>query len=165
MEIFYRIATIEDLKSITELSIFLHGWENNIEDEQENNKLLDKHNTVDLLNPQMAMFLAYDGDKAVGFSHVGIRHEPMVGKDDVPFGYLESVYVAPDYRKQGIAKKLVNMCENWSKEKECKQFVSGILPDNQDSINFHLQIGFVETCKVVYLCKVPVLDSEQNFLS
>ena len=44
----------------------------------------------------MAMFLAFDGSKAIGFSHVFIRHEWFwTESQDGPVGYLEIIYVSP----------------------------------------------------------------------
>lgn len=48
-------------------------------------------------------------------------------------GYLEGVYVKENYRKKGYARELVEDCEKWPREKNCKEFASDCLLENTDS--------------------------------
>jgi aminoglycoside 6'-N-acetyltransferase I len=150
MEISYRIASVDDLNAITELSILMCSGD--YCGEHSDDELLIS-NREDLLNPKMAMFLAFDGDKAVGFSHVYMRHEWVIGTENSPVGYLEGIFVCPSYRGQGIAQTLVRMCENWSREKGCVEFASDCDLDNTDSLAFHLKIGFKETGRIIFFSK------------
>jgi len=112
----------------------------------ENKTLLDDSN--------QAFFLAFDGDTAIGVSHVTRRHEYVNGKEyDSPCGYLEAIYVRPTHRKQGIAAKLVAICENWTQEHGCREFLSDCLTDNVDSFKFHLRLGFIETERCIFFRK------------
>ena len=70
-----------------------------------------------------------------------------------PFGYPETIYVHPDYRKRGIAGKLTTMCENWSKEMGCVEFASSCDLDNEGSFVFHLGLGFKETHRIIHFSK------------
>ena len=150
MKISYRIGNIEDIKEITELSVLLHCGD--YSDKPEYDELFNS-NKEDLLNDKMAFFLAFDDKKAVGFSHVYIRHEYVNGTESSPVGYLEGIYVYPDYRRQGIAQSLVTMCEEWSKSKGCREFASDCLLENKDSLAFHLKIGFKETERIILFAK------------
>lgn len=150
MDISYRIGSIDDLNTITELSILMCSGD--YCGEFEDDELLNS-NKDDLLNPKMAMFLAFDGDKAIGFSHVFIRHESVIGTETSPVGYLEGVFVCPDYRRQGIAEALVKMCEKWSKEHGCVEFASDCDLENTDSVGFHLRTGFKETHRIIFFSK------------
>ena len=147
MEILYRIADIDDLASISELSILMCSGDNCGEHDENFIK-------EGLSNPRMAMFLVFDGDKAIGFSHVYMRNEWVWTEREVgPFGYLETIFVHHDYRMQGIAKKLVIMCENWSREMGCVEFASSCDLDNEGSYNFHLGIGFKEVHRIIHFSK------------
>ena len=147
MQISYRIASIDDLDAIIELSVLMCSGDNCGEHDEGFLK-------EGLLNPKMAMFLAFDEGKAVGFSHVYKRHEWVwTESEDGPFGYLETIYVCPDYRKQGIAKELTIMCENWSREMGCAEFASSCDLDNKDSFNFHLGVGFRELHRIIHFSK------------
>ena len=147
MEISYRIANIDDLELIAELSVLMCSGDNC--GEHDENFLKEG-----LLNHEMALFLAFDRDKAVGFSHVYMRHEWVWTENEKgPFGYLETIYVRPDYRNQGIAKELTVICESWSREMSCVEFASSCDLDNESSVNFHLGVGFKELHRIIHFSK------------
>jgi len=151
MKIAYRLANIDALELITKLSVLMQLDDYCGEDEEDE---LYSRNKRDLQNPNMAIFLAFDGDKAVGFSHVFIRNEWFWSEsEDGPVGYLETIFVCSDYRKQGIAQTLVAMCENWSKEKGCVEFASSCDLDNAGSLAFHVRSGFKEIHRIIHFSK------------
>ena len=150
MGITYRIGNIEDLKIITELSVLLYCGDYSKKHEYDE---LFTSNEEDLKHPKMAFFLAFDNDKAIGFSHVYIRHEYVIGTKHSPVGYLEGIYVCSNFRGQGVAKTLVEMSENWSKENGCLEFASDCVLENKDSLAFHLKIGFYETNRLIHFAK------------
>lgn len=152
MKISYRIATIDDLTTIATLWDFMCRAEENCgEDEYDEILSASKKNLTD---SEKAMFLAFDGDKAIGFSHVYIRHEwCWTETEDGDIGYLDTIFVHPDYRKKGIAQALVKMCEDWTREKGCAEFASDCDLDNAGSLAFHLGIGFGERHRIIHFSK------------
>ncbi len=136
-----REASIDDLTLVTDLAFLL--WPNNIyEDLQKEMKkvLLDKN----------AIFLLYFTENSpVGFAQCQLRFDYVEGSTSSPVGYLEGIYVDEKYRKRGIAKKLLNECENWAKENECLEFGSDCELDNVGSLNFHLKVGFTEVSRII----------------
>ena len=54
---------------------------------------------------------------------------------------------------QRIAKKLVELGENWGKEKGCTQYASDTEITNQQSIAFHKKVGFSEANRLVCFIK------------
>jgi len=100
-----------------------------------------------------AFFLALDGDKAVGVAHGSLRHEYVNGTDDGVKGYLEGIFVLPEYRKRGIADELVRTAERWMAQQGCRQIASDCHIDNTDSYDFHRKIGFVETERCIFFVK------------
>jgi aminoglycoside 6'-N-acetyltransferase I len=93
-------------------------------------------------------------DKPVGVAHVALRSDYVNGiESDGDFGYLEAVYVKPDYRMNGIAVALVRLCEEWAKKRGCREMVSDCLLHNTDSYLFHLRIGFSETERCIFFRK------------
>jgi len=151
MDISYGIASIDDLMIITELWDLMCSTEENC-GEDEYDEILIMSREV-LMNPEKAMFIAFDGGKSVGFSHVLIEHEWFWSKKHGPVGYLDTIYVRPDYRRQGIAQTLVAMCEDWSREKGCVEFASSCDLDNEGSFAFHLGIGFKELHRIIHFSK------------
>ena len=106
-----------------------------------------------LPQPEAAFFLAYDEEKAIGFAQCQLRHDYVEGTDSSPVGYLEGIYVADGYRKQGIAKDLLTACESWAKEKGCTEFASDCELDNVQSLQFHLNVGFEEANRIICFAK------------
>ena len=106
-----------------------------------------------LTSPEAAVFLCVDGDKAVGFAQCQLRRDYVEGCDTSPVGYLEGVYVADGYRRQGAATALVDACQDWAREQGCVEFASDCELDNTDSLRFHLGVGFEEANRVICFTK------------
>ena len=87
--------------------------------------------------------------KAVGFAQCGLRFDYVEGTHSSPVGYLEGIYVEKPYRRQGYAKQLTEKCEQWAKEKGCREFASDCELDNEISLKFHLNAGFSESNRVI----------------
>ena len=151
MCISYRIGNIDDLQIITDLSVIMCSGDYCGEYSEDE---LYARNKDDLSNPERAMFIAFDGNKAVGFSHVALKNEwCWTEGDSSPTGHLEAIFVCSDYRKRGIAEKLVTMCEDWARVKGCVEFASDCDLDNEGSLAFHLKIGFTETHRIIHFGK------------
>ena len=85
----------------------------------------------------------------IGAALCSLRHDYVEGCDTSPVGYLEGVSVREEYRHQGVAKRLVEECEQWAREKGCSEFASDCELSNTDSLRFHLQIGFEEQNRLI----------------
>ena len=68
-------------------------------------------------------------------------------------GYLEGIFVTGEYRRQGIAKMLLMACQNWAKEQGCVEFASDCELTNEDSLRFHLNMGFEEANRIICFTK------------
>ena len=104
-------------------------------------------------DPDSAVFLLTDEDKAVGFAQCGLRHDYVEGADSSPVGYLEGIFVEEAYRGQGCAGMLLSRCEAWAKEKGCTEFASDCELDNEISRQFHLGLGFREANRIICFTK------------
>jgi len=100
-----------------------------------------------------AFFLAYAEETAIGFAQCQLRHDYVEGTDSSPVGYLEGIYVAEEYRKQGVAKALLSVCESWAKSKGCTEFASDCELSNVQSLQFHLNVGFEEANRIICFTK------------
>ena len=140
-----RKAEMKDLSIIAELACRL--WPDNTADEMcsEMGEILAK--------PDAAFFLAYAEKVPIGFAQCQLRHDYVEGTDSSPVGYLEGIYVAEAYRKQGIAKALLTACESWAKTKGCSEFASDCELDNTQSLQFHLNVGFEEANRIICFTK------------
>ena len=82
-----------------------------------------------------------------------MRCDYVEGTDSSPVGYLEGIYVAEAYRKQGFAKALLAACESWAKTKGCSEFASDCELTNTQSLQFHLRMGFEEANRIICFTK------------
>lgn len=86
----------------------------------------------------------------VGFAEASIRHEYVNGCEGSPVVYLEGIFVAPELRRQGLARRLSTAVADWGRAHGCREFASDAWHDDWDSHAFHLAAGFEETERVVY---------------
>lgn len=98
------------------------------------------------------LFLSVD-NKIAAFIFLSIRSDYVEGSTSNPTGYVEGIYVKPEYRKLGISKQLLLEGEKWMKEKGCKQVGSDAYIDNKLSYDFHTSVGFEESGRLVTFIK------------
>lgn len=96
-----------------------------------------------------ACFIKYAGKTPVGFAQCGLRRDYVEGTETSPVGYLEGVFILEEYRLRGYAKELLLRCEEWAKEKRCREFASDCELDNIGSLRFHLAAGFEEANRII----------------
>jgi len=139
-----RKALRADIKTVTEMLCVLY--------EMPFDELLEENKTH-FADANHAFFLAFDGDKPAGVSHVSLRREWVNGTSDGVKGYIEAIYVLPEYRKRGIAAELVKAAENWAAMNGCREMASDCWINNIESYNFHLKIGYKETERCIFFLK------------
>lgn len=98
-------------------------------------------------------FLYMNEDEYIGFINVSLRNDYVEGSDVRPVGYVEGIYIEPQYRRQGIAKKLLNIGEEWAVKNNCRQMASDTQWDNITSQEFHTKVGFHEAGRIVCFIK------------
>ena len=136
-----RKATEADIPVIAELMTALWPHHTVSEMETELKECVNQEET--------ALFLAEEG----GFAQCSLRHDYVEGTESSPVGYLEGIYVSESARKQGIARQLLAACENWAKEKGCREFASDCELTNSPSLEFHLRVGFMEANRIICFTK------------
>ena len=151
MEISYRKATKADMEAITDLLFLLYHDEGQAPD-LSREELLEENEEI-FADIDQILFLAFDGDTPVGVAHGALRREYVNGTNDKLKGYLEAIYVLPEYRKNKIAAGLVRILERWASRLGCLEMASDCLLDNTDSYNFHLRIGYEETERNIFFLK------------
>ena len=144
MTVTYRKAGIKDIDIVTDLLCLLYQM-------PREELLLENERHINDAN--MIFYIAFDEDNAVGVAHGSLRREYVNGANDGVKGYLEGIYVLPEYRLKGIGAKLVRFVEDWSRRYGCNEFASDCLVDNIDSYNFHISIGFRESERNIFFLK------------
>lgn len=104
-----------------------------------------------------AAFLASaDDSTALGLAEAALRRDYVNGTDSSPVLFLEGLYVAPQARRQGLARSLVAAVADWGRALGCTEMASDTPLDNTLSQAVHDRLGFAETERVV--CFVKRLD-------
>jgi len=140
-----RKADRKDASVLGELASRLWPHHTAVEMEAEMEQLLKLEDT--------AAFLAFEEEKAVGFAQCSLRHDYVEGTSGSPVGYLEGIYVTESCRGKGIAKALLNACEDWARTKGCTEFASDCELDNVESLCFHMNMGFQEANRIICFAK------------
>lgn len=140
-----RKASRSDAEIIANLAVLM--WDESSVDElaDEFSELLSKDNAQ--------IFLKYENDVPVGFAQCQLRYDYVEGTETTPVGYLEGIFVQESYRSRGYAKELLNKCEDWAKDKGCKEFASDCELDNDNSFLFHKAMNFTEANRIICFTK------------
>ena len=140
-----RKANMNDLPRLTELALEL--WPDNAVDTMyyDLGKIMAAGESI--------FFLAYREDVAVGFAQCQLRHDYVEGTETSPVGYLEGIYVRKSDRHLGFAGQLMKACEDWARTEGCMEFASDCEIDNEESLAFHLKLGFKEANRIICFAK------------
>lgn len=84
----------------------------------------------------------HESGKAAGYIELSTRTDYVEGSDSSPVGYVESIFVQPEYRKHGLGRQMIEWAEDWCRQKGFTQLGSDALMDNSDSHAFHKSVGF-----------------------
>jgi aminoglycoside 6'-N-acetyltransferase I len=110
---------------------------------------------ISLAQPERFLqLMMYDGRRApVGFIEGSIRADYVNGTETSPVGFVEGVYVAPEWRRRGVARQLFAAIGDWARARGCHELASDALLDNEISQRAHRALGFEETERVVYFVR------------
>lgn len=145
MKVIIKKAAIEDAKTVASLAIEM--WKSHTIEEltEEFYDYINKDSRV--------TFLAILDGCVIGFAQCGLRHDYVEGTDTSPVGYLEGIFVAEEYRNRGVAKDMMKDCQEWAKAQGCSEFASDCELINEDSLKFHLKMGFEEANRIICFTK------------
>ena len=100
-------------------------------------------------SPTASLFLYFEEDVAVGFAQCQLRQDYVEGTSTSPVGYLEGLFIKEEARRKGYAKALLASCEKWAAEKGCSEFASDCELENEESLKFHVKLGFIEANRII----------------
>ena len=92
---------------------------------------------------------AHVAEMAAFLAEAAIRSDYVNGTQSSPVAFLEGLYVAPAFRRRGIARLLVAEIICWAKARGCHELASDALLDN----TAHRALGFEESERVVFFRK------------
>ena len=141
-----RRAGDKDVKTVAELALLL--WPEHTQAE------LEEEMAGVIAGPDSCVFLAELDGRAAGFAQCSLRRDYVEGASSPgPVGYLEGIFVKKPFRGRGMASTLLSACQQWAKQKGCREFASDCELDNRDSLAFHLSTGFEEKGRIICFLK------------
>jgi aminoglycoside 6'-N-acetyltransferase I len=110
---------------------------------------------IALAQPERFLQLTMYDDKRtpIGFIEGSIRTDYVNGTESSPVGFVEGVYVVPEWRRKGVARHLFAAIGDWAQARGCRELASDALLENEVSQRAHKALGFREAERVVYFVK------------
>jgi GNAT superfamily N-acetyltransferase len=91
------------------------------------------------------LFLAFDGEKAIGMAIVSFLEHYRTAVFGTKYAYVNGVFVCPEYRRRGIARKLMNMAIAWAREHGCSYLR---LRSSDQGRALYASLGFTATSEM-----------------
>ncbi len=121
MNLTYKRATLDDLEILTETRITVLRAANNLSDEVDMTEVKKQsyaYYKEALQNDTHIAYLVFDGDEFVGAGGVSFfRVMPTFHNPSGEKAYIMNMYTKPEYRRQGIAMKTLDLLVTEAKRK------------------------------------------------
>lgn len=98
----------------------------------------DLHRSLFGPRPAAEVILAYAGDEPVGFALYFQSFSTFLGRPGI---YLEDLFVLPEWRRRGIAKRLLAVLASEVIERDGGRLEWSVLNWNESAIAFYKSIG------------------------
>ena len=97
-------------------------------------------------------FIAEADGAPAGFAEVAVRKYAN-GCESAPVPFLEGIWVEPQFRRQGVGRRLIIHVEEFLTSRGFRELGSDTQLENLESQAAHVGWGFAETERVVYFRK------------
>ena len=108
------------------------------------------------LEENAAIFLAEENKTIIGQAIVRVEKDRDVS--DTKFGYFSTIYVMPEYRRKGFAKKLIKEVHSWCLVKDLRLVTYSTAKEHSGLINLLKEFNYkvmLETNEMIRLsCKL-----------
>ncbi|MDA1190266.1 MAG: GNAT family N-acetyltransferase [Candidatus Poribacteria bacterium] len=110
-----------------------------------------RHIDADVTAQPDGVFVAADGDEPVGYITSRVDHDSKIG-------WIPNLGVLPEYRGQGLGKRLMERCFEYQREQGMEYLKIETLAQNDIGSNFYPAAGFIEVARQIHYLK-PLRDS------
>lgn len=121
MNLTYKRATLDDLDILTETRITVLRAANQLSDEEDMAEVKEQsyeYYKNALQNDTHIAYLVFDGDEFVGAGGVSFfRVMPTFHNPSGEKAYIMNMYTKPEYRRQGVAMKTLDLLVSEAKKK------------------------------------------------
>ena len=136
-----RVKRVEECVLCNKMLEELIKFESKFDNQINPNNMIEDHYERTLNKNDVVIFLAYNGDEAVGYiAAYKEKTNPALNNDVIK---IMNLFVKDKHRKQNIGKILMNEVENWAKEK-CDNFDIELdcISNNIEAIGFYKHLGY-----------------------
>lgn len=93
-----------------------------------------------------------DAGQAIGFIELSLRNivDGVIGG---PVGYIEGIYLDPEYRNKGVGQALISGAMDWFRNKGCQQVATDTEIDNHSAQAYFEKLGFQRKWTIVQYLK------------
>ena len=148
-----RLAKIKDAEQIAKLAMKMmrehEKFDKIFEIKKDARKTLEKWLKAVIGKRDKKVFIADDNNKIIGYIKAGINKRPDIYKVE-KMGFIYDIYVEEKYRRQGVAKLLMDNIFEWMKGKGIKYTSLYVANDNQIAASAWQKYGFKEFLREKY---------------
>jgi aminoglycoside 6'-N-acetyltransferase I len=76
-----------------------------------------------------------------------------------PVGYIEGLYLLPEFRDRGHGRAIVDRAADWFRERGCREMATDAELRNTTAQEFFAHVGFAETFRIVEFRRSLVADA------
>jgi aminoglycoside 6'-N-acetyltransferase I len=141
-----RPAQCSDHEQLVRMRVALWPQSSSEEHGRELTQILEGNAPVTL---PLVIFVAEASDHILaGFLEADLRSHADGCDPSRPVGYIEAWYVAENYRRTGVGKRLLAAAEDWARNQGCREIASDTWIDNEVSQCAHEALGYevVDRC-------------------
>ena len=140
-----RKATLDDLEQIKDLKLQAKASEArynpSLAPVEDNREMYLRYLRNDLTSEDRAVFVATDGDEAVGVI-TGRIHTTLPIRVRRRQGNISNLFVAPQHREKGVAAKLVAELLRWFRGEGIADVYLGVHCGNAPALKMFRELGF-----------------------
>jgi aminoglycoside 6'-N-acetyltransferase I len=141
-----RLAHLSDHDQLVRMRVALWPQSSAEEHARELTQILEGNAPVTL---PLVILVAEASDRTLaGFLEADLRSHADGCDPSRPVGYIEGWYVAENYRRRGVGRKLLAAAEDWARNQGCLEIASDTWIDNEISQRAHEALGYevVDRC-------------------
>jgi RimJ/RimL family protein N-acetyltransferase len=86
-------------------------------------------------------YVVEDNETVVGYA-IGACSEPEAFREVDKIAEMETMFLKPEYRGEGIGSELMNEFKDWAEEKDVERLRVEASADNKGAIRFYRENGF-----------------------
>ena len=117
---------------------------------------------VNKLDCNRILVVVTDGNSGVGFCYAKIDRVGDRGMIRPDWGYVMELFVSPQYRKNGVGRNLINICEKFFRENGASNV--WLTADSVTGIPFWIACGYSDSNEVSSENGQKVMTKHLNFV-